>query len=77
MKINEITLIETPVMSSWISDLTLQNNQRDVTMSLGNGNKYRVAGVGAPLYNNWMKASSKGTFWHDQIKGNFIVTRIM
>lgn len=75
MRIKEI-ITEDPVASSWISDLTLQNNGRDVTMALNNGRRYRVRNLGPQVYNQWLAAPSKGRFWHDQIKNRYVVTRI-
>jgi hypothetical protein len=72
-----IHLQEQPVMSSWISDLTLQNNNADVTMALGNGRRYAVRGVGPTVFQQWVTAPSKGKFWHGQIRGNYTVTRLI
>lgn len=72
-----IQLHERPVMSSWISDLTLQNNNTDVTMALGNGKRYAVHGVGPTLFQQWVTAPSKGRFWHEVIRGNHRVNRLI
>lgn len=77
MYIRSLIINETQVLSSWISDLTLQKNQSDVTMTLLNGRKYRVSGVGADLYSTWVASPSKGKFWHQQIKNNYITTRLL
>lgn len=77
MRINEILVNEEPVLSSWISDLTLQNNERDVTMALGNGRRYAVYNVGPQNYTAWVRSPSKGKFWHSNIKGKFVVKRLM
>jgi len=76
MKIHE-ALTEDPVMSSWISDVTLQQNKRDVTMTLGNGTRYVVNNIGEQNFAAWLKSASKGKFWHSYIKGAFDVRRIM
>lgn len=76
MRLRQI-ITEAPVMSSWIADLTLMRNGRDVTMALGDGKRYRVNGVGAAVYQQWMQAQSKGSFWHDQIKNRYRVTRLI
>lgn len=76
MRLRQI-ITEAPVLSSWIADLTLMNNGRDVVMALGDGKRYRVNTVGPNLYAQWMQASSKGSFWHDQIKNQYTVTRLI
>jgi frataxin-like iron-binding protein CyaY len=76
MKIYE-ALNEDPVMSSWINDVTLQRNKKDVTMTLGNGTRYVVNNIGQPNFTAWMSAQSKGQFWHSNIRGRFRVRRIM
>jgi hypothetical protein len=78
MKMSEIIINEVPVISSWISDLTLvKGRSGDVTMALGNGNRYSVKGVGAQLYSQWAAAPSKGIFWHENIKNQFPVIRLI
>jgi hypothetical protein len=77
MRLFELQLEEEPVLSSWISDITLQRNGRDATMSLGNGRRYSVLGLGPQLYAAWIAAPSKGKFWHAQVKQKFQVKRIM
>ena len=77
MKINEIILFEQPVISSWISDLTLvKGRSGDVTMALGNGRRYLVKGIGSRLYTQWLNAASKGSFWHKNIRNQYQVDRI-
>lgn len=76
MKLRQI-ITEAPVLSSWIADLTLMNNGRDVVMALGDGKRYRVNTVGPAVYQQWMQAQSKGRFWHERIKQNYAVTRLI
>ena len=76
MKIHE-ALTEAPVMSSWINDVTLQRNKRDVTITLGNGTRYAVSNVGEQNYNAWIQSASKGQFWHSNIRGAHKVRRMM
>lgn len=77
MKINEIVIKEDSVLSSWIADITLQKNERDVTMTLGNGRKYKVSSVGRPVFTAWLNSPSKGQFWHRQIKRRHRILRIL
>lgn len=53
------------------------NNGRDVVMALGDGKRYRINTVGPRVYQQWMQAPSKGRFWHDQIKQNYVATRLI
>jgi len=46
-------------------------------MALNTGRRYRVAGVGPAVYRQWVAAQSKGRFWHDQIRGNYSVERLV
>lgn len=75
--VSETILDEQPVLSSWIADITLQRNERDVTMTLGNGRKYKVASVGRPVYTAWFNSGSKGKFWHTNIKRRHRVQRLL
>jgi hypothetical protein len=75
--VSEAVLEEQPVLSSWIADITLQRNERDVTMTLGNGRKYKVASVGRTVYTAWVNSDSKGKFWHANIKGRHRVQRLL
>lgn len=78
MKIEEIMITEKPVISSWIADLTLTRGRSgNVTMTLGNGRKYSVKKVGTERYYQWINASSKGMFWHQYIKKNHDVVRLL
>lgn len=78
MLLRELMISEKPVISSWISDLTLVKGRTgDVTMSLGNGRRYSVKAVGQDMYNSWIAAASKGKFWHENIKNKFQVIRLI
>lgn len=76
MRLRQI-ITEAPVLSSWISDITLMNNGRDVVMALGDGKRYRINNLGSAVYQQWMQASSKGSFWHDRVKQNYVATRLI
>jgi len=78
MKIDEIMINEKPVISSWIADLTLvRGRSGNVTMTLGNGKKYSVKKVGTERYYQWLNSPSKGMFWHQNIKKNHVVVRLL
>ena len=74
--IDEDILDEQPVLSSWIADITLANDG-SVTITLGNNRRYSVKSVGDQIYQAWIAAPSKGKFWHQQIKNNHAVVRLM
>jgi hypothetical protein len=76
--VGEEEIDEAPVISSWISDITLVNDRSgNVTMALGNGNRYSVKSVGSQMFNAWLQAPSKGKFWHNNIKNKFQVVRVL
>lgn len=77
MRIDELRLKEEPVLSSWIADVTLQKNNRDITMTLGNGRRYVIRGAGPAQHTAWLRAPSKGQYWHQNVKNRFPVVRIM
>ena len=70
-------LMEEPVQSSWIENLTLIRTGKDVTMVTNAGNRYRIKNVPYPLYIAWIQSDSKGKFWHRNIRGKFIVKRLV
>ena len=74
--VEEAMLDEQPVLSSWIADITLANDG-SVTITLGNDRRYSVKAVGDQIYQAWIAAPSKGKFWHQQIKNNHAVVRLM
>ena len=69
MQIDEIS-----VMSSWIADLDYEEGA--VNLTLNNGRRYRVLGVPEGMLRQWVKAPSKGKYWHSDIRGNYRVSRI-
>ena len=78
MRLRELTIREEPVMSSWIADLTLTDGETgDITMALGNGRRYSVKGAGEQLYRAWIRSASKGQFFHQRIKNQHTVTRLV
>ena len=81
MKISDIVkgnisvsaLCETPVDSSWIMKLSQKDG--NVLMAL-NGRRYLIQNVPSSVYDSWIKAQSKGKFWHQRIKGVYRVERL-
>ena len=82
MRLREI-LIERPVTSTWIVDLTFQqqpgqdkeigkyNRVGTVVMKLNNGRSYVFDDMPWSVYRNWRRSKSKGRYWHRIIKGNY------
>ena len=76
MKLRE--LFETPVSSSWITDITLMtDNSGNCVFATVSGNRYRVEGLGEQMYNQWIAAPSKGQFFNDQIRDQYQVVRLI
>lgn len=71
--IDEATLNEIAVMSSWISNLSVRDN--NIIVTVRNGRQYRVYGAGR-LFREWNRSPSKGKFWHARIRGKFMVRRV-
>jgi hypothetical protein len=75
MRMTEIAQIdEISVMSSWIADLRFLDGS--VILTLNNGRRYRVIGLSPGMFRQWVKAPSKGKFWHSNIRGNYRVSRL-
>lgn len=74
MRHDEITQInERRVKSSWIADLSKYGN--GVLMTLLNDRSYNINNIPDVVYRQWLKAPSKGKFWHRRIRGNFRTDR--
>lgn len=69
-------LNEQPVQSAWISDLTYNKPNEVLTMRLSNGISYSIPDIGEDIYEMWVKAPSKGFFFHNNIKDTYQVSRI-
>lgn len=77
MRFFEIELQEKPVLSSWITDLVQTRKTRSVVMTLNNGRKYRIDNMSRYKFDLWNQSESKGKFWHQYVKRNHPITRIM
>lgn len=77
MRFTEIQLQEKPVLSSWITDLVQTRKTRSVVMTLNNGRKYKIDNMSRYKFDLWNRAESKGKFWHQYVKKNHNVTRIL
>lgn len=77
MRFTEIQLQEKPVLSSWITNLVMTRKTNSVVMTLNNGRKYRIDNFSRYKFDLWNKAGSKGKFWHQYVKRNHNVTRIL
>jgi hypothetical protein len=64
-------LIEEPVKSSWIADLTyveFDDGSGGVNMTTLGGKTYFIENVPYETYERWMRALSKGKFWWSDVK---------
>lgn len=75
MKVSEV-LKETAVESSWISGITYNRPNKILTMRLGNGRTYTIPGVTRSVFDKWIRAESKGEFFHTMIKDKYTVSRL-
>ena len=69
-------LNEKPVESAWITDLIYNRPNKVLTMRLSDGKSYSVTGITRTTFENWIKANSKGQFFHNHIKDTYNVKRI-
>ena len=75
MKLAEL-LLEKPVLSSWITDLTHNRPNKVLTMRLSNGKSFSIPGITRTTFEQWTRSPSKGRFFHKYIKDRFPVNRI-
>ncbi len=76
MRLREI--LEASVNSSWLVSLTpMADGSGRIVFATGSGNRYRIEGSSEQLYREWLASQSKGQFFHDRIKDQFTVTRLI
>ena len=75
MRIAEL-LLEKPVQSTWITNLTHNRPNKVLTMRLNNGKSYSIPGITRRTFEQWTNSPSKGKFFHKYIAGKFKATRI-
>ena len=76
MKATEI-LNEKPVESTWITDIVHNRPNKTITMRLSNGRSFSIPGITRAGFEKWTNARSKGKYFHDFIKDNYNITRIV
>ena len=65
------------VSSSWIAKLGYNAKRRTVIMDLISGHSYHILGVPFKVFEEWIAAHSKGTFWHvKNIRDNYKVMKV-
>jgi hypothetical protein len=70
-------LTEARVKSSWIADIHYTPFPAKVlTLTLKNGRRYRIPNVSVATYQQFLTRPSKGKYWHQFIKGKYLVTRV-
>ena len=70
-------LIEKAVESSWITDIVYNRPNRVLTMRMSDGKAYSVPNITRTTFEQWLKAPSKGQFFHRYIKDVYPVKRIV
>ena len=69
-------LNEVYVDSSWIEDIDVAPDGKNVIMTLLSGRTYRLSNVPQKLFDLWIDAGSPGKFWHTYIAGKYNTRRI-
>lgn len=64
-------LLEEAVISSWIDDLTYDEDTGSVWMTTINGSSYEIPDVPIEEFEDWITSDSKGKHWWSSIKGIF------
>jgi hypothetical protein len=73
MRLYEIYQIhEKEVQSSWIIDVKLKRNGNGI-LTLNNGSIYIIQNLGRTMFDKWHKSPSKGQFYHQNIKGKYLI----
>ena len=76
MRLREI--LEAAVDSSWLESLTLMSDGSGrIVFATGQGSRYRIEGGSEQLYREWLAAPSKGQFFHDRVKDQYTVVRLI
>ena len=65
-----------PVRSSNIRSVGYEANVQGLELEFRSGGIYRYAGVPEKIYSNLMRAESKGSYFHNQIKDRYPFTRM-
>lgn len=77
MKLNDL-LYELEVDSSWLIDIDYDEPRAGVIMTTQhNQYSYFIKKVPVNVFNSWLKSTSKGTYFHNYIKGNYDIVRIV
>jgi len=70
-QIDPYYLTEEAVSSSWIADLSYDEDVGSVIMTTQTGAAYEIPEVPYEIFQAWLSAVSKGKFWWSDIKGIF------
>lgn len=62
-------LNEVAVVSSWIEDLSYDDETGSVWMTTLSGGQYEIPEVPYEVFEEWINADSKGKHWWESIKG--------
>jgi hypothetical protein len=75
MRLSEL-LLEKPVQSTWISNISHNRPNKVLTMKLSNGKAFSIPGISRTTFEQWTRSPSKGQFFHQHIKGRYKVSRL-
>lgn len=64
------------VVSSNISAIKYDNSDNSLSVRFKDGDEYEYFDVPLALYNDFMNASSKGRFFHQNVKDNYFYNRL-
>lgn len=64
------------VTSSTIRSIGYESDTRKLEIEFHGGGLYQYSGVAESVYRGLMQASSKGSYFHDQIKDRYPTRRI-
>lgn len=71
----EQVLIEKPVESTWIADISYNRKQKIASMRLSNNKVYYIYNISRREFDKWHVSSSKGKFWHYNVRDFYDVKR--
>ena len=72
----KVVLQEVPVKSSNLKDVTYDNKKKELKVIFLNDTHYTYKNVPSILYNNLLRAPSKGKFLNKYIKGKYSYIRV-
>lgn len=70
-------ITEAQVKSSWIARIDYTTYPaRILTLTLKNGNVYKIPNISQSVYQQFLTRPSKGKYWHQFIRGKYQVNKV-